>query len=72
MAEHKRYISTPDGFLMVLRQGDDVLARLGTLMVDKDIPSAILSGFGFAGQITFGFFDFEAPNTSRRATKTLR
>ncbi|TAY42393.1 DNA-binding protein [Rhizobium leguminosarum bv. viciae] len=45
---------------MVLRQGDDVLARLETLMVDEDIPSAILSGFGFAGQITFGFFDFEA------------
>ncbi|WP_032998613.1 PPC domain-containing DNA-binding protein [Rhizobium leguminosarum] len=45
---------------MVLRQGDDVLARLETLMVDEDIPSAMLSGFGFAGQITFGFFDFEA------------
>ncbi|TBC53855.1 DUF296 domain-containing protein [Rhizobium leguminosarum] len=45
---------------MVLRQGDDVLARLGTLMVGEDIPSAMLSGFGFAGQITFGFFDFEA------------
>ncbi|MBY5904227.1 DNA-binding protein [Rhizobium leguminosarum] len=45
---------------MVLRQGDDVRARLGTLMVDEDIPSAMLSGFGFAGQITFGFFDFEA------------
>jgi predicted DNA-binding protein with PD1-like motif len=60
MTEQKRYIPTPDGFLMVLRQGDDVLARLGTLMVDEDIPLAVLSGFGFAGQITFGFFDFEA------------
>ncbi len=37
-----------------------MLARLGTLMVDEDIASAMLSGFGFAGQITFGFFDFEA------------
>ncbi|NKL67393.1 DUF296 domain-containing protein [Rhizobium leguminosarum bv. viciae] len=45
---------------MVLRQGDDVLACLGALMVDEDIPSAMLSGFGFAAQITFGFFDFEA------------
>ena len=45
---------------MILRQGDDVLARLGTLMVDEDIPSTMLSGFGFAGQITFCFFDFEA------------
>ncbi|WP_246798858.1 MULTISPECIES: PPC domain-containing DNA-binding protein [Rhizobium] len=60
MAEQKRYISIPDGFLMVLRQGDDVLACLGALMVDEDIPSAMLSGFGFAAQITFGFFDFEA------------
>jgi hypothetical protein len=30
------------------------------LMVGEHIPSAMLSGFGFAGQITFGFFDFEA------------
>jgi predicted DNA-binding protein with PD1-like motif len=60
VTEQKRYIPTPGGFLMVLRQGDDVLARLGTLMVGEEIPSAMLSGFGFAGQITFGFFDFEA------------
>jgi predicted DNA-binding protein with PD1-like motif len=29
-------------------------------MVDEDLPSAMLCGFGFAGRITFGFFDFEA------------
>ncbi|MBP1862075.1 PPC domain-containing DNA-binding protein [Rhizobium herbae] len=60
MTEQQRYIPTPDGFLMVLRQGDDMLARLGTLMVDEYIPSAMVSGFGFAGQITFGFLEFEA------------
>jgi predicted DNA-binding protein with PD1-like motif len=48
-----------------------VLARLGTLMVDKDIPSAILSGFGFAGQITFGFFDFEACEYKPKSYKNL-
>jgi hypothetical protein len=46
----------PDG----LETEDDAMGRLETLMVDQDIPSAMLSGFGFVGQITFGFFDFEA------------
>jgi predicted DNA-binding protein with PD1-like motif len=43
MKEQKRYIPTPHGFLVVLRHGDDVLARLGTLMVEEDILSAVLS-----------------------------
>jgi hypothetical protein len=38
-------------------------------MVDEDIPSAMLSGFGFAGHITYGFFDFEA---RRIQTEELR
>ncbi|WSH55064.1 PPC domain-containing DNA-binding protein (plasmid) [Rhizobium beringeri] len=71
MAEQKRYISIPDGFLMVLRQGDDVLACLGALMVDEDIPSAMLSGFGFAAQITFGFFDFEAREYKPKSYENL-
>ncbi|KFL30031.1 DNA-binding protein [Devosia riboflavina] len=44
---------------MVLRQGDDVLARLEALMLEKDIPSASIQGMGFAGLVRFGFFDFE-------------
>ncbi|AVC46259.1 PPC domain-containing DNA-binding protein [Rhizobium leguminosarum] len=56
---------------MVLRQGDDVLARLGTLMVDEDIPSAMLTGFGFAGQITFGFFNFEAREYKPKSYENL-
>jgi len=67
MSEPKRYIATATGFLMVLRQGDDFFARLEALMRDEMIPSAFLSGLGFAGQVTFGFFDYEKkeymPNT---------
>ncbi len=59
MAEPKRSIATPTGFLIVLRQGDDVLARLADLMRDEKIPSASLTGFGFVAKARFGFFDFE-------------
>lgn len=59
MSEPKRYIPTPTGFLMVLRQGDDVFARLEALMRDEMIPSATISGLGFAGHVTFGFFDYQ-------------
>jgi predicted DNA-binding protein with PD1-like motif len=45
---------------MVLRQGDDVFARLGSLMRDEAIGSAVFSGFGFVRQAMFGFFDFDA------------
>ncbi|MDB5527400.1 MAG: DNA-binding protein [Devosia sp.] len=59
MPEHKRYIATPTGFLMVLRQGDDVFVRLESLMRDEAIPSATIAGFGFVHKATFGFFDFD-------------
>ena len=57
MSEPRRYIPTPAGFLMVLRQGDDVFARLEALMRDEAIPSAVVSGLGFVHEATFGFFD---------------
>ncbi|WP_245314486.1 PPC domain-containing DNA-binding protein [Labrys sp. WJW] len=59
MIEHKRYIQTPDGYFMVLRQGDDVFARLEALMKEKAVPAASFVGFGFLRQATFGFFDFD-------------
>lgn len=59
MTEHARYVATPTGFLMVLRQGDDVLGHLETLMRSERIASASISGFGFAGRTRFGFFDFD-------------
>jgi len=59
MSEHVRHIATPSGFLMVLRQGDDVLARLEELMLAEDIASASIMGFGFVSKARFGFFDFD-------------
>lgn len=59
MSEPRRCIPTPIGFLMVLRQSDDLFARLEALMRDEMIPSATISGLGFAGRVTFGFFDYE-------------
>ena len=51
-----RFIRTDSGFLMVLRQGDDVFAHLIELTRRMSIPSASLVGLGF-GHATFGFWD---------------
>jgi hypothetical protein len=50
MSEPKRYIPTPTGFLMVLRQSDDVFARLEALMRDEAIPSAVISASVSSGR----------------------
>lgn len=71
MPEPRRYIPTPAGFLMVLRQGDDVLARLEALMRDEAIPAATLSGFGFVHKATFGFFDFSLKEYRPRTMQDL-
>jgi predicted DNA-binding protein with PD1-like motif len=71
MTDHKRYIPTPTGFLMVLRQGDDVFARLAALMEQESIPSAVISGFGFARMATFGFFDFQKKEYRPKTMETL-
>jgi predicted DNA-binding protein with PD1-like motif len=55
-----RYTKTPEGYLMVLRQGDDVLANIENLAKTEHIPSANFSGIGFASEVTFGFYDFSA------------
>lgn len=51
-----RYVRTNNGYLMVLRQGDDVFANLADLTRRMAIPSATLVGIGF-GHATFGFWD---------------
>ncbi|WP_253906535.1 PPC domain-containing DNA-binding protein [Chitinophaga sp. SYP-B3965] len=53
----KRYTKVPVGYLMVLRQGDDVLAHIESLAVKEKIPSANFSGMGFVNA-RFGFFNF--------------
>ena len=52
------YIKTPTGYLMVLRQGDDVLAHIEKLGRQEKIPSASITGIGFLHEVTFGFYDF--------------
>ncbi len=51
-------IRTPTGYLMVLRQGADVLAELARLAQKEAIPSASFVGMGFLEEVTFGFYDF--------------
>ncbi|TDW51630.1 hypothetical protein EV144_101306 [Flavobacterium sp. 270] len=54
-----RYTKTPEGWLMVLREGDNVIALLENLAREQQIPSAHFTGIGFAQQAVFGFYDFE-------------
>ena len=54
----KRYIKVPEGYLMVLLQGDTLLKELEIFAIAEKIPSANFTGMGFAN-ITFGFFDFQ-------------
>ncbi|GAA3782039.1 PPC domain-containing DNA-binding protein [Flavobacterium ginsengiterrae] len=58
-SEKCRYTKTPQGYLMVLREGDNVLKLLEDLAQEEKIPSAYLTGIGFAQQAEFGFYDFE-------------
>lgn len=50
------YIKVPTGYLMVLRQGDDILKQIALFAEKEHIPSANFSAMGFVN-IVFGFFD---------------
>lgn len=52
------YIKVPSGYLMVLREGDNIMDRIKNLAIQEQIPSANFSAMGFAN-ITFGFFNFK-------------
>lgn len=54
----KRYIKTPTGYLMVLRQGDDVFSNIEKLAKMEKIPAANFTGMGFVNA-KFGFFNFK-------------
>ncbi|QRR04075.1 DNA-binding protein [Dyadobacter sandarakinus] len=54
----KRFVKTPTGYLMVLRQGDDVLAQIESLARTEKIPSANFTGMGFVN-VQFGYFNFK-------------
>jgi predicted DNA-binding protein with PD1-like motif len=59
MTSTPKYLRTNTGYLMVLTQGDDLFAELAALATAENLTSASLAAFGFAGSVTFGFFDFE-------------
>lgn len=52
-----RYTKVPAGYLMVLRQDDDVFAEIEKLARNEKIPSANFTGMGFVNA-KFGFFNF--------------
>jgi predicted DNA-binding protein with PD1-like motif len=53
-----RYIKVPSGYLMVLREGDNVFEQLENFARKENIPAANFTGMGFV-DVTFGFFDFK-------------
>ena len=57
--EIKRYTKVPEGYLMVLQQGDDIFKQLENFAKTENIPSANFTGMGFAGTIKFGFYNFD-------------
>lgn len=56
--EIPRYNKTQTGYIMVLRERDNVIAEIEKLAVNEKIPFANFSGIGFASEVTFGFYDF--------------
>ena len=54
----KRYTKVPNGYLMVLRQHDNLFRELEKFVNVEKIPSANFTGMGFVS-VTFGFFDFK-------------
>lgn len=65
-----RYIPTPTGYLMVLRQGDDVFKQIEQLAVNEKIPSASISGMGFVNA-KFGFFNFKTKQYEPKALQKV-
>jgi uncharacterized protein len=55
----KRYVKVPAGYIMVLRQGDDIIKELEAFAINEHVPAASFTGMGFVN-IVFGFFDANA------------
>lgn len=65
-----RYTKVPAGYLMVLRQGDNVLESVEALAVNEKIPSANFSGMGFV-DAKFGFFNFKTKTYEPKEFKSV-
>lgn len=68
--ETERYIKVTSGYLMVLRQGDNMLEEIEKMAVAEKLPSATFTGMGFVN-ITFGFFDFETKEYNPKDFKNM-
>jgi len=68
--EVARYTKVPAGFLMVLRQDDDILKEIEALADKENIPSAAFTGMGFV-TVTFGFFDFKTKKYDPKKFKDM-
>jgi uncharacterized protein len=66
----KKYTKVPAGYVMVLRQGDNVFEELKTFARQENIQGAHLSGMGFVN-ITFGFFDAKAKKYNPKEFKDV-
>lgn len=66
----KKYIKVESGYLMVLRQGDDLFQELKKLAVVEQVPSANFTGMGFVN-IRFGFFDFSKKDYKPKNFKNM-
>lgn len=60
-----KYVHSEDGYLMVLREGDDAFEQLSQFAVDERLQGATFTGFGF-GHATFGYFDATKQDFDRR------
>lgn len=69
-SEKKKYIKVPAGYLMVLREGDDVLAHIEDLAVKEKIPAANYTGMGFVN-VKFGFFNFNTKEYEPKEFKSV-
>jgi predicted DNA-binding protein with PD1-like motif len=56
---NQRFVKTTTGYLMVLRESDDVIPAIEYLAKTEKIPSGNFTGIGFAQEVTFGFYDFK-------------
>lgn len=51
----KKFIKTDAGYLMVLKEGDNLFDQLELFAIHEKIPSAYFTGMGFA-EVEFGYY----------------
>ena len=64
----KKYTKVDGGYMMVLREGDNVFNELESLAKAENIPSAVFTAIGFA-EIEFGFFNYKTRSYKKKKMK---